>query len=124
MSNCRHVRRQQSDDFRCKRCKMMVGPVVYGGHNRNHCPFCLWSRHVDGRVPGDRASTCGSMMMPIGVFVRPKGEHTIVHRCLGCEFERHNRIAADDFFDRVLALPPVAARGLVPAASTRREPAA
>jgi len=29
----------------------------------------------------------------------------IVHRCLGCGFERFNRIAADDDFELVLALP-------------------
>jgi hypothetical protein len=46
-------------------------------------------------------------MAPIGAFTRPKGEHVIVHRCLACGFERHNRIAADDDFDLVLRLPSV-----------------
>ena len=50
-------------------------------------------------------------MAPIGAFTRPKGEHVVVHRCLTCGFERHNRIAADDAFDLVLALPEVAPRG-------------
>jgi hypothetical protein len=49
-------------------------------------------------------------MAPIGAFTRPKGEHVIVHRCLGCGFERYCRIAADDDFDLVLALPVVEAR--------------
>jgi hypothetical protein len=31
----------------------------------------------------------------------------LVHRCLGCAVERHIRIAADDDFDLVLALPQV-----------------
>ena len=35
-------------------------------------------------------------MAPVGVFVRPKGELVLVHRCLACGRERHNRIAADD----------------------------
>jgi len=34
----------------------------------------------------------------------------IVHRCHGCDFERFNRIAADDDFDLVLALPAQPAR--------------
>ena len=34
----------------------------------------------------------------------------IIHRCLGCGFERFNRIAADDDFDLVLALPVLPAR--------------
>ena len=44
-------------------------------------------------------------MEPIASFVRPNGEHAIVHRCLGCGVQRHNRIAADDNFEIVLALP-------------------
>jgi hypothetical protein len=85
----------------------MIGAPPSGGRNRNHCPFCLYSRHVDGRTPGDRASTCGALMAPVGTFARSKGEQVIVHRCLGCGFERHNRIAADDNFEEVMALPVV-----------------
>jgi hypothetical protein len=55
------------------------------------------------------------MMEPVAAFTRPKGEHVIVHRCVGCGFERYNRIAADDDFDAVLRLPVVEAR------SSRRE---
>lgn len=96
--------------FRCTHCKAMVGPVPFGGSHRNHCPYCLYSRHVDGRVPGDRAGTCAGTMKPVGSFVRPNGEHAIVHRCLACDFERHNRIAADDYFELVLRLPLVPPR--------------
>ena len=99
-----------SKEFRCRQCKLFVGPVPSGGRNRNHCPYCLYSRHVDGRTPGDRASVCQGAMAPIGAFTRPNGEHVIVHRCLTCGFERHNRIAADDDFDLVLALPLVKPR--------------
>jgi len=49
-------------------------------------------------------------MAPIGVFTRRNGEYVIVHRCLSCRFERHNRIAADDYFDLVLELPVVPER--------------
>jgi hypothetical protein len=44
-------------------------------------------------------------MEPIGSFQRRKGEYVLVHRCLDCGLERFNRIAADDDFDLVLALP-------------------
>lgn len=67
-----------------------------GGRQRNHCPGCLHSLHVDGKTPGDRASHCRSLMAPVGTFFRPNGEQVVVHRCLGCGFERNNRIAADD----------------------------
>jgi len=49
-------------------------------------------------------------MEPAGRFQRPNEEYVIIHRCLGCGFERFNRIAADDDFDLVLALPVLPAR--------------
>jgi hypothetical protein len=88
----------------------MTGAPPSGGRNRNHCPACLYSRHVDGRTPGDRASDCGALMAPVAAFVRQKGEQAIVHHCLGCGFERHNRIAADDNFAAVMRLPVIEPR--------------
>lgn len=102
------VRRQRpnhEEAFRCRHCHVFVGPVPSGGRHRNHCPFCLHSRHVDDRVAGDRASECGGSMAPIGVFVQRNGEQSLVHRCLTCGTIRHNRIAADDDEDLVLSLP-------------------
>jgi hypothetical protein len=55
-------------------------------------------------------SACGGSMEPIGSFQRPNREHVLVHRCLGCGFERFNRIAADDDFDLVLSLPSLPPR--------------
>lgn len=49
-------------------------------------------------------------MAPVGVFQRPKGELVVVHRCLGCGFERHNRAAADDDFTFLQSLPLVVPR--------------
>ncbi len=101
---------QREEVFKCRHCRQYVCPVPYGGQHRNHCPFCLHSRHVDDRVPWDRASPCGMKMAPLGAFQRPDGEHVIVHRCLACGIERFNRIAADDDFTRVLDLPVVPPR--------------
>lgn len=115
-----------AQSFTCGHCRRFIGPLPSGGHHRNHCPFCLYSRHVDDRVSGDRSSLCGSSMAPIGVFQRPNGEHVVVHRCLGCGFERFNRIAADDDFDLVLSLPavpPRSARQSEDAQTTREGPA-
>jgi len=95
----------EHDTFKCKQCRRFIGALPSGGHHRNHCPFCLYSLHVDDRRTGDRQSICGSRMQPIGSFQRRNGEHVLVHRCLGCGFERFNRIAADDDFELVLSLP-------------------
>lgn len=95
---------QSEEVFKCRHCHRFVCPPAYGSHHRNHCPFCLFSRHVDNHT-GDRISACGASMQPIGQFQRPNGEYVLVHQCLDCAFERLNRIAADDNFDLVVSLP-------------------
>ena len=49
--------------FICAHCGKEVQPLGYT--SRNHCPFCLWSLHLDEN-PGDRASDCGGQM---GIFL-------------------------------------------------------
>ena len=101
----RHFRNSKDEAFKCKQCRRFIGALPSGGSHRNHCPFCLYSLHVDDRKTGDRQSICRSRMEPIGSFQRRNGEHVLVHRCLGCGFERFNRIAADDDFEFVQSLP-------------------
>ncbi len=86
----------RNEGFVCQNCHREVGPVKYGGSYRNHCPFCLWSKHVDGGVPGDRVSPCQGMMEPVGVTIKSGGEYTLVHLCVKCGFQRLNRVAGDD----------------------------
>ena len=107
-------RRPIDDSFTCGHCHRFVGSLPSGGHHRNHCPYCLYSRHVDAERSGDRASPCGGMMAPIGAFQRPNGEHVLVHRCECCGFERFNRLGADDDFELALSLPVVPPRAAKP----------
>jgi DNA-directed RNA polymerase subunit RPC12/RpoP len=86
----------RNDPFKCEHCGKDVEPIRYGGSYRNHCPFCLWSKHVDGDVPGDRANVCGGLMEPVGVITKSRGEFSFVHKCQKCGFERLNRVAGDD----------------------------
>lgn len=102
--------REGREEFRCRQCRALIGPTVAGGRHRNHCPLCLHSRHVDDRRPGDRASDCRALMAPVARFARPNGEPVIVHRCLGCGLERHNRVAADDLGTLLTRLPLVPPR--------------
>ena len=90
------MRANERNPFKCGRCRAFIGPTISGGRHRNHCPFCLTSRHVDLRRPGDRSSPCRALMPAIGVAYRPDGEQMVIHRCNGCGIERQNRIAADD----------------------------
>jgi RNHCP domain len=82
-------------NFRCLHCRQDVIADAPGTRHRNHCPGCLWSRHVDD-TPGDRDADCGSSMEPIAITVRGSGEWVLVHRCTGCGEVHLNRSAADD----------------------------
>ncbi len=79
-----------------------------GTAHRNHCPGCLWSRHLDIE-PGDREADCGSSMEPIAIAVRRGGEWLLIHRCTGCGTLSSNRSAADD---NLLLLTQLAVRPL------------
>lgn len=81
--------------FICKNCGREVIPEGANSDHRNHCPNCLCSKHVDIE-PGDRASDCGGLMEPVGVWVRKGGEWAIIHRCRICGKFSSNRVAADD----------------------------
>jgi len=80
--------------FDCVRCRSAVPLAAPGTEHRNHCPRCLWSRHVD-HLPGDRAAFCGGAMEPISVWVRSR-EWVIIHRCTACGTLHANRVAGDD----------------------------
>jgi hypothetical protein len=81
--------------FVCGHCRQVVPGLAPGTEHRNHCPLCLWSKHVDIRT-GDRRSGCQGLMEPIALWVRRGGEWAIVHRCDECGVLRANRIAGDD----------------------------
>jgi hypothetical protein len=92
----RAPRRDEHRSFRCGHCRLDVPTDAYGTAHRNHCPNCLWSRHLDDDTPGDRSAECGSLMEPIAITVRGDGEWVIVHRCGGCDELHLNRAAGDD----------------------------
>lgn len=94
------------NSFICANCKKQVSLNAPGTKNRNHCPFCLWSLHVDD-VSGDRNSKCGGLMMPVGKFYKDDGEEMLFHKCQKCGYERWNRVAGDDSFEEAEKLPIV-----------------
>jgi len=102
-------------DFTCKHCSYFVitQSQISGVVNRNHCPYCLHSRHVDLYVPGDRLCACKALMKPVGLTLKRSrdkyaydnnGELMLVHRCNNCGDLSINRIAADDDPDMILAI--------------------
>jgi hypothetical protein len=95
MSRSHIQHRDDNEVFICGHCGLTV-PLPEGGTaHRNHCPRCLWSRHVDLKT-GDRMSVCRGMMEPAGIWVRRRDEWALIHRCVKCGAFRANRIAGDD----------------------------
>ena len=86
------------EDFTCAHC----GTHVTGNGYTNHCPKCLYSRHVDN-LPGDRASTCGGMMRPIAVEKSGDG-FIITHKCEKCAKVIRQHAAACDDIDTIIAI--------------------
>ena len=78
------------ENFTCEHC----GAEVEGNGFTNHCPACLFSKHVDEN-PGDRAAGCGGMMEPIAVE-QARGRYVIVHRCLKCGEVKRNKSSPGD----------------------------
>ncbi len=76
--------------FVCQHCGKTVEPLGYS--SRNHCPFCLWSLHLDVN-PGDRQSDCGGQMQPIKAEPDAKRGYIITHRCTKCGTLRRNKSA-------------------------------
>ena len=103
---------KQPQSFRCVHCHQEVSTSALGTQHRNHCPLCLWSRHVDNE-PGDRASDCFGSMEPIAITVRGDGEWVLIHQCKSCGTIHANRSAGDDnallllrIAVKPLAMPP------------------
>ena len=86
------------ENFTCDNC----GTFVVGDGYTNHCPSCLFSKHVD-ISPGDRKSSCKSLMEPIGIEMKDK-EMVIIHKCTKCGEIRKCKSSPKDNFDVILRL--------------------
>lgn len=92
------------EDFVCTHCATEVTGTGY----TNHCPRCLWSKHVDIK-PGDRAETCGGMMEPTAVEGTTPN-YRLVHRCGSCGLVKRNDVTAADSTAAIIALAEKSAR--------------
>lgn len=89
---------KNAERFTCEHC----GATVVGEGYTNHCPACLWSKHVDND-PGDRNNPCKGLMKPLRVEYKDGG-HILIHKCEQCGEERRNKVSKDDDFDQVVKL--------------------
>ena len=80
------------ENFKCRNC----GEPVRGNGFTNHCPHCLWSRHVD-IDPGDRLEACRGMMEPISAEAGGGGDYYVIHKCSFCGAKKRFKTSqADD----------------------------
>ena len=88
------------EDFICENCHEKVEKLNITA--RDHCPVCLYSKHVDIN-PGDRKNTCHGLMKPIGIE-KYKDTYKIIYKCLKCNMLHKNKIAIDDNMDLIIEL--------------------
>jgi rubrerythrin len=92
------------ENFVCENC----GQFVEGNGYTNHCPKCLFSKHVDV-FPGDRLATCGGIMEPLSVECE-RNSYIITFRCEKCGYEKRNKSSENDDFDKIIKFSNVDAQ--------------
>lgn len=88
------------EEFICENCGKKVEKLIYS--SRDHCPYCLYSKHVD-ILPGDRLNTCMGLLIPIEIE-KFKDTFKIIYKCNKCNKLHKNIIAKDDNYDLIINL--------------------
>ncbi|MCL2354698.1 MAG: RNHCP domain-containing protein [Oscillospiraceae bacterium] len=89
------------EEFICENCNRKIERLGYSC--RNHCNYCLHSKHVD-KNPGDREEECHGLLEPIGIETDSKKGYVIVFKCKKCGQIRKNKTAKDDCMDEIIKL--------------------
>ena len=90
----------RDEAFICEHCGNQVTPLGYTA--RDHCPICLYSKHVD-IMPGDRQNTCQGLLKPIGIE-KFKDTYKILYKCDSCNEPHKNIMAKDDSMELIIEL--------------------
>ncbi len=90
----------KDESFICENCKSLVKKLEYSA--RDHCPNCLYSKHVDVN-PGDRLNTCKGLLKPIAIE-KYRDTYKIIYKCLKCGEIHKNIMACDDNMDLIIEL--------------------
>lgn len=86
-----------NESFECENCGALIEKHPEGSA-RNHCPKCLYSKHLDQDFPGDRKSQCHGLMKPIWQEMKKNKWTMLVHKCEKCWKQILNKLAPDDDF--------------------------
>ena len=90
----------RDENFKCENCGREVSKLNYTA--RDHCPYCLYSKHVDIN-PGDRLNHCQGLLKPIGIE-KFKDTYKIIYKCEKCQLLHKNIMAIDDNFEEIINL--------------------
>ena len=88
------------EEFICEHCGKEVKKLEYSA--RDHCPYCLYSKHVDIN-PGDRANNCKGLLKPIDIE-KFKDTYKIIYKCEKCHMQHKNIIATDDDMNMIIEI--------------------
>ena len=92
---------KRDEEFICENCGKKVSKLGYT--SRDHCPYCLYSKHVDN-MPGDREGDCKGLLKPMQVELDSKKGYVIIYKCEKCGAIRKNKAAEDDNKDLLIQL--------------------
>ena len=90
----------RDEEFICRNCGRKVDKLGYTA--RDHCPYCLYSIHIDIN-PGDRLNTCLGLLKPIAIE-KFKDSYKIVYKCEKCGQIHKNIMASDDDMNLIIDL--------------------
>ena len=88
------------EPFKCENCGKEIKPLGYTA--RDHCPHCLYSKHVDIN-PGDRENKCHGLLEPIAVE-KYRDTYKIIYKCQRCGEIHKNILHKDDDFTKIVEL--------------------
>ena len=86
-----------NEDFECENCNKPVKKLE-SWWARNHCPNCLYSKHLDLNKPWDRLSECLGLLKPIWIEHKKNKWYCIKYECKKCLKISINKVADDDNF--------------------------
>lgn len=90
----------RDEEFICENCHKNVNRLNYTA--RDHCPYCLYSKHVD-IAPGDRLNECKGLLEPVSIE-KFKDTYKIVYKCKKCKQIHKNIMARDDDYNKIIEL--------------------
>ena len=88
------------EEFICENCGSKITKLGYTA--RDHCNYCLYSKHVDIN-PGDRLNDCKGLLKPIEIE-KFKDTYKIIYKCEKCGQLHKNIMANDDNMDKIIEL--------------------